>query len=358
MTLFQNDLQPDHAGEPDSEPAPLRLAGRSAWIITDGTIGIEIQAISVARELRLDYALKRINPRQPWRSLAPWGPLDLREGFGALSGSFSPPWPEIAIGGGRQGVPYLRMLRKKAGGKTFTVVLQNPRTGLKTADLIWVPAHDRLSGKNVFTTLVSAHPHSPERLERLRRSPPPDIAGLPNPRIAVVLGGPNSAYRFTEQANSRLALVLRSLAELGASFMITPSRRSASATVAAAAAATKASPRIFWEGCGKNPYPHFLSAADYLLVTADSVNMTGEACATGRPVYVFKPDGGSPKFTRFHEALKRYGATRSLSAPLERLESWRYEPLHATPAIAAEIEHRWRQAFQARRMNARKTGRH
>ena len=44
--------------------------------------------------------------------------------------------------------------------------------------------------------------------------------------------------------------------------------------------------------------------------------MTGEPCATGKPVYVFAPEGGSPKFTRFHEALRRHGATRPLPDPL------------------------------------------
>ena len=50
----------------------------------------------------------------------------------------------------------------------------------------------------------------------------------------------------------------------------------------------------------------------FIFGDADSVNMTGEACATGRPVYVFEPGPGSPKFARFHAALRRHGATRSL----------------------------------------------
>ena len=52
--------------------------------------------------------------------------------------------------------------------------------------------------------------------------------------------------------------------------------------------------------------------------------MTGEPCATGKPVYVFAPEGGSPKFTRFHEALRRHGATRPLPDRFERLETWSY----------------------------------
>ena len=63
--------------------------------------------------------------------------------------------------------------------------------------------------------------------------------------------------------------------------------------------------------------------------------MTGEPCATGKPVYVFEPEGGSPKFTRFHEALRRHGATRPLPERFERLETWSYAPLNSSETIAA-----------------------
>ena len=69
--------------------------------------------------------------------------------------------------------------------------------------------------------------------------------------------------------------------------------------------------------------------------------MTGEPCATGKPVYVFEPEGGSAKFTRFHEALRRHGATRPLPERFERLETWSYVPLNSSETIAGEIARRW-----------------
>ncbi len=105
--------------------------------------------------------------------------------------------------------------------------------------------------------------------------------------------------------------------------------------------ATKGLKRVLWNGEGENPYPYFLAHADAFVVPADSVNMTGEPCATGRPVYLFEPEGGSPKFTRFHEALRRHGATRPMPAHFRRLESWSYAPLNSSETIAAEIARRW-----------------
>ena len=108
-------------------------------------------------------------------------------------------------------------------------------------------------------------------------------------------------------------------------------------------AATEGAPRILWDGTGDNPYPSFLAHADMLVVTADSVNMTGEACSTGRPVYVFSPSGGSAKFQRFHEALRAHGATRELPDGFDALETWSYEPLNSAEVIGSEICQRWLQ---------------
>jgi hypothetical protein len=123
--------------------------------------------------------------------------------------------------------------------------------------------------------------------------------------------------------------------------MITPSRRTSPELVRALDEATRGSQRILWEGGGENPYGHFLAAADAFIVTADSVNMVGEAAGTGKPIYVFEPEGGSRKFRAFHEALRMRGVTRPLPQTFISLATWSYEPLDAARLIAAEIERRW-----------------
>jgi uncharacterized protein len=170
---------------------------------------------------------------------------------------------------------------------------------------------------------------------------PPDIAALPRPRVTVVLGGKNAVYKFTDTCDEKLERSLTSLAALGVSFMITPSRRTHPRLLAAVDRATAKSPRIFWSGDGDNPYPNFLAHADALVVTADSVNMCGEAAATGRPVYVFHPARGSPKFDRFHRGLDAAGATRRLPESFTTMDVWDYSPLQAAEQIALEITARW-----------------
>lgn len=304
---------------------------------------MQVQAKGVAEALGLDWTLKPVAPRGLWRLAAPWGPPDPRDRFGADGSAFAPPWPDVAIATGRLSIPYMRRLHRLAGRRTFTVVLQDPKTGPGTADLIWVPEHDRRRGANVITTLTAPHSFSPERLAALAATPPQWIATLPSPRVAVILGGKNAVYRFTDGDDDRIEASLRSMANLGASFLITPSRRTHQRLLRAVLRATQASPRVVWDGESPNPYPEFLAHADRFVVTGDSVNMTGEPLATGKPVWVFEPSGGSAKFRRFHEALRRYGATRTLPDIVTSLETWTYPPLDSAAQIAREIEVRWQQ---------------
>ena len=325
---------PDHAGK--------AIQGARAWLITDNKAGMIVQCRGVADALHLDYVHKQVDPKGLQRLLSPWLHPAKSEHFGENGSAFAPPWPDIAIATGRLSIPYIRALSRWAGARTFTVVLQDPRTGLRTADMIWVPEHDLLRGPNVITTLTAPHSFSQDRLSELRKAMPGEIAALPRPRVAVLLGGPTRAYRYAEADLDRFGRALASVAALNPSFLVTPSRRTPMELTNVADVATRSRPRLLWAGGGENPYPSFLAHADVLIVTADSINMTSEACATGRPVYVFEANL-SNKHARFHLALRRYGATRSLPDGLSHLEQWTYTPLHAAPQIAAEIARRWRQ---------------
>lgn len=318
-----------------SAPAPVRpLAGRNAWLVTDGKAGHEAQAEGVAVALGVDYEWRRVVPRGMAKVLAPWGPAP--HDF-----SPAPPWPAIVIGIGRTAIPALRAVRKRAGAATFAVALQDPRTGAGVADLVWVPEHDRLRGINVVTTLTPPNRFTAELLGRLRAEPDAAIDALPGPRVMLAVGGTSKVWRFTREDGARLAASIANLGAAGASFMTTPSRRTPAEVAVAIAAAVEPYPHVIWRGEGDNPYARFLAKADAIVVTADSVSMTGEACATGRPVYVFRPSGGSGKFDTFHAALQHCGATRPLQ-PATRLDlGWQPPAISAAAIIAREIEARW-----------------
>lgn len=306
----------------------------TVWIISDGKAGHLAMTTGVAAAMGLQAQIIEVAPPRLLRWLAPHGPASADAG--AILPAPGGAWPDFAFAAGRLTIPSLRAIRRSAAGRTVTVAFMDPRVH-DAADLIWLPEHDARRGANVITTLTSPHRFSPERLAALRMQMPERIAALPAPRLAVLLGGPGAGFTYSQATIDRLAGSLRAMARLGASLLITPSRRTPPALIEAVAASTAGTPRLLWDGAGDNPYPHFLACADRFIVTADSVNMTGEACATGKPVHVFIPEGGRAKFRAFHAALREAGATRPLPDRPAHLETWRYAPIDAAPQIAAEI---------------------
>jgi len=320
------------------------LEGRTCWIISDGKAGNDVQTHGIANALGLSITVKRVAPRGIHKLLSPWIGVARSERFGEPGSTFAPPWPDVAMSIGRLTTPYIRELKRRAGSATFTLILQNPKVSLSTADLFWVPEHDTLRADNVVTSLTAPHGFSEQRLANLREQLPAQFADLRQPRVAIMLGGSNGDYTYTPAALDRLEHAIRGIGESGATLLITPSRRTEQPIVERVRQASAGFPHIFWDMTGENPYPNFLAAADAFLVPADSINMTGEPCATGKPVYVFHPDGGSPKFARFHQALNLYGATRPFPERFSGLEHWTYAPLNSASAIARDVAERYARA--------------
>ncbi|HEX7776635.1 MAG TPA: mitochondrial fission ELM1 family protein, partial [Parvibaculum sp.] len=198
---------------------------------------------------------------------------------------------------------------------------------------------------NVISTLVSPHRLTTERLRAEATRIAPAVGHLPHPRIAVLLGGTNAVYTFSEATAARVGAQLAGLADHAhAGLMVTPSRRTGEAQSRIIGEHLAGKTAVMWDGAGENPYFGYLGQADAVVVTCDSVNMVGEALFTGKPVYVIELDGGSPKFRRFLDGVYAYGAARPFAG---RLESWEYAPLNATHEIADAIR---------RAMNMRQTG--
>lgn len=308
--------------------------GLTAWVLTDGKAGDELQALSVAEALGLSPEIRRVKPRPPFSWAMPWGPIDPRERPGAPASPLAPPFPDLLIGSGRRAVAYLRFVKRASGGRTYTVFLKDPRIGPKAADFIWSPEYDRLRGPNVLNTLTPPHRVSVERIAAARAHPDPRLARLPHPRVAVLVGGDSRHHRFTQADVARLVRHLTALAEAGAGLMMTASRRTPPALREALVALAVRYGGFFWDGTGENPYVALLSLADFVVATADSFNMIGEAAATGRPILIFEPSGGHPKLDVYINSLKGCGIAHSFDG---NLTGQVYAPVDSTPRIADAI---------------------
>lgn len=297
-------------------------AGTTLRILSDGRAGHEAQTFGIAEALGLSPDIRRVAPRGLYGLLAPLGPVDPRD-----ADAFSPPYPDIAIAAGRRTIPALRRLKGDSGGRTFTVYVNRPGAGLGTADLIVAPRHDGFSGPNVVTPLTPPNRITPARLAAARAAPDPRVAALPSPRIAMLIGDASGVVQD-------LDYIATVLIAAGASVMATPSRRTSAETRAKLREALAGPGGWFWDGAGENPYFSMLANADRIVVTGDSVNMVGEAVATGVPVHVIEPYVTRRKLTTYLTALERAGAIRLWPC---RFDDWTYAPINSTPAIAGKI---------------------
>lgn len=345
MSVFHsgNFSAPDAARAGAAEGAAALIAeSRKArtdktWIVTDGSVGMEAQGIAVAEAVGLPFTLKRVRPKgamrlmpAPFQILLP--PKALLRAT-ASSDALEPPWPRLIISIGRRSVPMALAIKRLSGA--YALHIQNPKVPARLFDLVAAPAHDNFEGPNVITTFGAVHGVTPERLAEAGNQFAPRIADLPHPRIAVLLGGESQAFSFPPETatgfGAKLAILAR---ETGGSLLITPSRRTRTDTLEALAQAIAGVPHFVWDGKGDNPYFAFLSLADAIVVTEDSVNMVTEAAGTGKPVYVQALPGRSTRLSRFHALMRERGATRPFEG---RLESWRYVPINDTEVVASHI---------------------
>lgn len=306
------------------------------WTITDGKAGDLLQCLGVAEAIVEagggSIEQQVVRPRRPWAIVAPWGPADPHD-----LRRMVPPFPDIAIASGRRAVPALRAVKRRSPS-TFTVFLKDPRLGERAADFIWVPEHDRLRGSKVLATLTSPHRLTAPVLAAALAWAPARLKELPSPRVAVLAGGPSKDVAFGPAEVERFAGMVRELARSGAGIMATPSRRTPG-VLAEALREAVGRRGFFWDGEGANPYAAMLALADAIVVTADSVNMLGEAVSTGKPVHVFVPADLPPKVERFLDGLIRHGAAVKFRGSLE---NFTYAPLDSTPLIAQDILQRLR----------------
>ncbi len=310
------------------------------WALHDGKPGMASQALGLAEALNVPVVEKRLAVRAPWRHLPPQLWLRPFAALGDDGDRLAPPWPDILVGCGRSSVAPALAAKRASGGGIFWVQIQNPHFARDEIDLMVVPAHDRADGANVFHTVGAVHRVTPERLALARTRSAFLLGDLRRPLVAVLLGGSNRAYRFTRSHAENFVAQLVALTDQGFGLAITPSRRTEPALVALLRARLAAGKCFIWDGTGDYPYFGLLGSADAIIATADSVSMVSEAAATGKPVHIVDLDGGSAKFDRFHEAMRKARVTRPFTGAIEQ---WRYDPPDDTARAAAEIKRRFAQ---------------
>jgi uncharacterized protein len=331
---------PTIAGSPE-KPA-------NCWVLSSGAAGMQNQGLGLAEALQrrlpgLNIETKRVNLAQPWRALTPFLPRPALSVLDSSSDPLTAPWPDVIIGVGRQSIaPALacRVEAQRAGRALRLIQLQRPTCWSNRFDLVIPPEHDQVPpAANVEPSLGALHRVTPERLQAEAAQFSQRIAALPMPRFAVLIGGKSKNHDFPAESAEVLAERLQALAAAtGGGLMVTASRRTGEANAARLRDKLDQPPHWYWDGTGDNPYFAFLAAADAIIITDDSVSMASEAAATGKPVYLFRLPGGTPKFERFHASMAARGITRPLPEQFTGpLAPYTYPPLLEADRLAGIV---------------------
>ena len=204
----------------------------------------------------------------------------------------TPPWPDLVILCGRKSVATARWIKKQSKGRTKLIAIGRPRVGLDIFDLVVTTPQYRVPNEpNVVELLIPLSGVSEEDLRDARRLWKSSVADLPEPRIALLVGGDTTTGCLDEVAADRLGrLASRYAKSRGGSLMITTSPRTKFKAAEALINAITVPSKIHRWAPGlstPNPYLGFIGMADEVIVTCDSASMIADAAVAKKPILLF-----------------------------------------------------------------------
>ena len=258
------------------------------WVMQTARAGDSAQARALAEELGWPYELKTLRFNKffnvPNRLLGATLVSLTQEARQTLT----PPWPDLVIGVARRTVPAARWVKAQSGGRAKLVQIGRPRLDPSFFDLvISTPQYGLPARPNVLDLPVPVHPRT--ALSPTEASHWADrFSALPRPWTALILGGAPWPFRFDEDAMNALAAQVNALTGgIGSCLICSSPRTVPGAADKVAAKLNGATFASNWSKEAPNPYRALLASSDRLVICGDSASMLGEACATGKPVYIY-----------------------------------------------------------------------
>jgi len=314
------------ASHPQS-PAPAAGAAPRVWLISAYRAGERSQILALAEALGWPFELKTLSYRKREFRTSLFRGSDLRGIRLQHSNRLEPPWPDLVISAGMRNEPVCRWIRARSGGRTRIVHIGRPWASPERFDLVITTPQYRLpEHPHVLQNSATLHRVTAARLTAAARAWEAKFAELPGPRIAVILGGNSGPYTLGPKTAMRIAdQVSRMAAQRGGSLLVSSSARTPPRALSAFERQVSVPCFLYrWRpNDSANPYFGMLALGDELVVTADSVSMLSEACATGKPVYMaalggygypMRPGVGSEIDFRFtaltYSWLMRFGPRR------------------------------------------------
>jgi mitochondrial fission protein ELM1 len=306
------------------------IAGRPprVWLMMGRKAGDNAQIMALAEALGWPFETKHLVFRRTELITNLLAGPTLTGVIRDQSSPLEPPWPELMISAGRRNEPACRWVQAQAGGEARLVHVGRPWAPLECFDLIVTTPQYRLAeSPNVLQNTTPLQRVTEARLTEAAQLWAPRLAHLPQPYVAVMIGGNAGPYVLDAEAGALLGRAASVVAKrAGGSLLISTSARTPEPAISALEAAIDVPAEIFrWRrDAVDNPYLGYLALAGSIIVTCESMSMLAEACATRKPVHMFDLDTGpDTKWPLMAELLGEV-QQRSWQRRLRRL---RFQPL-------------------------------
>lgn len=329
-------------------PSTTKANAPVIWVLADDRAGNRAQCLGVADRLGIPYDIKEI--RYDWMVKLPnvLRGTSLRGITKESASSFKKPWPDVVIAAGRRTTPVARWIKRKSPS-TKLVHLMWPDGGAKEFDCIVLPSHDKDHNDipQILRVLGAPHRVTPHILEEATTKWQPALSDLPQKRIALLVGGSSKHGAFTDADYHRLGALTKTLTiGVEGAVLMTTSRRTGAAGEKILSEHINALPHHSHTWGGKsedNPYLGYLALADAIVVTADSIAMCSEACATHKPVFIYQPVSLGKKHQRFVNTLIGTGYAYPLEEDFvsEIRQPLKHTPLDSAKTVAEHIRNTW-----------------
>jgi uncharacterized protein len=274
-----------------ASPAPAPRV----WVVTGYRAGERAQVVALAEALGWPFDIKQLSYRRYEFRTSLLRGSDLRGIRIDRSSPLQPPWPDLVISAGMRNEPVCRWIRAQNGGRTRIVHIGRPWADPARFDLVITTPQYRLPERdNVLQNTATLHRLSTARLAAEALEWAPQFEHLPRPYIGVMLGGNSGPYTLGPKNAAAIAEQVDAMAvHRNGSLLISTSARTHPAAIRAFEGALSAPHYLYrWRrNDARNPYFGMLALGDELVVTADSISMLSEACATGKPVYIAELGG-------------------------------------------------------------------
>ena len=282
-------------------------------------MGHEIQSMALATKLANTNSLFHCGLRQPWLSFAP----RILPGFSKniIWKKHKPDisqHPDAIITCGR---------RMAAVGKHFKrqlncihIQILNPGDNHKKYDIVVCPEHDNVIAKNIITCKGSLHNISVTSLNLIKEQCKKTSKFYNNKIISVFIGNP--AKGFFKELDKLAINIKQHFADHD--LIICGSRRTHK-KFHTRIRNSFPNAKLCWlnNEDGDNPYQCLLACSEVLIVTADSINMVSEACASNKQVIATAQDYISPKHKRFIHSIKHrlseFGDAQAVHEPIDSI---------------------------------------